>query len=1098
MKKKIFFFVTFLILLISSNLFSQEAAVQVAEIEGVKIKDNETVSGDVMSLFQIQKLIGGKRYTDKTGTHSGKEYTKALKELYKYIDRYPKRFDNAERLIRIILKRREKYSQLFDELVAYSNEHPEDKEGCGQRVDEMYLLEDEPPEEIRQLLLVFREMYLYKYYDNQFRVALQESSEKTHLYKYNEAVMALQQRFRIYELEFYSDWSVNKDIIQEADDLRESLEKKIEEYKELQPALNKDIETFLNIVKDGSYETVESNYAVVENDIKKLIQIQNEVSSYAARYEKLNQHLKSIDPDLTDASYIPFMRRFVTGISDFKDSGILGAINFEINDNLSKLKSSILGKTSGIVDKYNSILPDEILEDENYTAWTDKDNYVNPITEFAELGKKINDLDTLVQVWNGTNNQPEEVYKNSLDYISGLAEQSVELISIAEQLSVENEIQDGLLSYFEINKGNSSFDETENIRSLFESVDKMAKILGEKENLLIENQEWSKGYIENQQEKSDNTWIDLTTRYENYLEESFAKSEQAVVNVWEKITDTYKENADIYSDSMKEFIEYAEVFHNGFSESIDSDTYERIKNDPVALLEYAKTHNQPSTEDSESPKRYPELTLKMTEYIKEQSKLNKDSLTSAQSSFEEIVTTFADWKDKTEVTQMVDDSGKYINDKLNSISIQEKETLEKESSAQSDYDKAIQAHKNIDKLLEDAQRAFDEGNLDLAEELNDRAWKEEITSWDLIDMPKRAEIIERKYSALSDRINDANNNRIVYETRSLYNKARDEMNSEHYEEALNYINQAIELWAKTHKAEKNQEYEDLHELINTAVLLQNGRELSPADPLYAEMSQLLSQANIQYDNGERLIKENKKDEADVYLQGALENLEKIRKIYPLNQDVSYLKLKIAKLQMDPKEFAKNFDTRIKEAEAKANKKETQAEGYNDLLSLQKIDPSNKTLAQKIEKLEIKLGMKEKPVDNSAKNKAARLEKEAQALYDKGQYTQASNKINEAIRLDPTSRTAKALKDRIEIRKGAVKSSSSTGSSTTTKPAANTNTSGNNNVDSARYYQRALSYYNNGSYQSALKEIRKIQTSNPAYWSRKDVQTLYNNILRMLQ
>ena len=166
MKKRIIFFITLSFFLTSFHLFAQDSQKQVAEIDGVKIKDDEKVSGNIMSPFQIQKLIGGKRYTEKGVIHSGKEYTKALEELYKYIDYYPERFDRAERLIRIILNRRKKYSELFDDLITYSNEHPEDLVGCGERVNDMIALEDNPPEEISRLMDVFRQMYLYKHYDN--------------------------------------------------------------------------------------------------------------------------------------------------------------------------------------------------------------------------------------------------------------------------------------------------------------------------------------------------------------------------------------------------------------------------------------------------------------------------------------------------------------------------------------------------------------------------------------------------------------------------------------------------------------------------------------------------------------------------------------------------------------------------------------------------------------------------------------------------------------------------------------------------------------------------------------------------------------------
>ena len=71
-------------------------------------------NGEVMSLFEIERLI---RKTD---------YTEALKQLNLYIEKKPDYFDNAQRLVKIIMNRRKQYSVLAEKAIKSSEQNPED------------------------------------------------------------------------------------------------------------------------------------------------------------------------------------------------------------------------------------------------------------------------------------------------------------------------------------------------------------------------------------------------------------------------------------------------------------------------------------------------------------------------------------------------------------------------------------------------------------------------------------------------------------------------------------------------------------------------------------------------------------------------------------------------------------------------------------------------------------------------------------------------------------------------------------------------------------------------------------------------------------
>ena len=104
MKGKFRFFpvLIFLLVCLPASLTAQT-------VDEIQHDDN---GGEVMSLFEIERLI---RRTD---------YTEALKQLNLYIEKKPDYFDNAQRLIKIIMNRRKQYSVLAERAIKSSTENP--------------------------------------------------------------------------------------------------------------------------------------------------------------------------------------------------------------------------------------------------------------------------------------------------------------------------------------------------------------------------------------------------------------------------------------------------------------------------------------------------------------------------------------------------------------------------------------------------------------------------------------------------------------------------------------------------------------------------------------------------------------------------------------------------------------------------------------------------------------------------------------------------------------------------------------------------------------------------------------------------------------
>ena len=125
-----------------------------------------------------------------------------------------------------------------------------------------------------------------------------------------------------------------------------------EVFTNIQTTLNNDVDTFIKYINDNDYPMANAFYPTVESDLIKLAEIHNDIVGCIKRYDVLNKRITFIDPDITDAYYIPFMRRFVSGISDYSDSGILGSIAYQWNDKHKLIKDALAKHTEKLVNNY--------------------------------------------------------------------------------------------------------------------------------------------------------------------------------------------------------------------------------------------------------------------------------------------------------------------------------------------------------------------------------------------------------------------------------------------------------------------------------------------------------------------------------------------------------------------------------------------------------------------------------------------------------------------------------------------------------------------------------------------------------------------------
>lgn len=270
--------------------------------------------------------------------------------------------------------------------------------------------------------------------------------------------------------------------------------------------------------------------------------------------------------------------------------------------------------------------------------------------------------------------------------------------------------------------------------------------------------------------------------------------------------------------------------------------------------------------------------------------------------------------------------------------------------------------------------------------------------------------------SLNAAIRDAENKLVVAEVRQLINEAKRFYYLNAFDDAENILLRAQTRWRAT-QAEDNPEITYWLGFVRAALFVKSSRELLPTDPLYVEMSQLLSLSRKDFETGKSLLEKGNRREALDAFTAAEEKIRTVLLAFPFNQQASVLALRIAQLK-DRDGFATLFRTKFREAQAKMATNPQEA--YIDLKDLEQIDPNFAGLREAIYNAEIKLGIRIPPPDPKALAESEELYRAALRIVTgnvRAQFPIALEQLNRALELNPDNTKAVELKDRIQIDTG---------------------------------------------------------------------------------
>lgn len=974
MKKNFFVLISVLFLFFSFNGYAQKT--------------------EEISLFEIDRLI------------KDTEYDKALQLLNSYLKKHPENFDNVQVRIKKIMNARKQYSALAEQLLWIIENEPENSQKIYEITEQLEQFEKNPSNQIKNFIQDAKKSSEFNYFRSLFLNIQKESASFTERKLYNLAILKIKEGFWLYKDEFYAKWNNNPQIIEQMENLINQLEMQtiVFEDKTLVNQINEQTQIIDEFISQKKYNEINKELENITKSIQILAGIRNNLLNIIEKMSELYE--KNYDSDLNDASYIPFMIRFISGVDNIPHSGILGCVEYYWDLTVKNLNDKVFTQLQNNYYDFTDSLNNENKEkmQENLES----------IQKFVAIQRKILDFYNLFE-------QDSDYKKeNPLEYYYVLGDTllvlSQKTLSVNELYFTLLEIQQEQSILIEKILNDTENTDDKKIKSLFDLSSQAAKIVGNKNDYELQNYQWYNKY---KKQKKD-IWNSLLQTYNFLVDKTFNEAKNIQLDLFNQIFYAYKSNIETNSFDIEKRFEVAQELLDGLPVQLSKEEIQQMKENSQIIVDfdYAKKHkteenlgilycypNFAQTLIMEAQSKIQNTQSKINNYCDAvYSNLKENSLISSENNSSNSQEFYIDYMDNQQ---------KYFSE-------YEKKCNNLLGMSKQQRNKSILARNEGELRFSEAQVSLEKNDFDMArKKLQDSLKKFDESLKYQDDYELRLECDSKLYE-LGIKIAKLENEIVVKEVRELKNKAKDAYFNGRFEDAQKYLNQAKSRWSVTNEI-PDEEIVMLSNFVNSAISMKTGRDIPVSAPQYPEMSQLLNLAYAYFEEGSELIKKGKRNEGITKLDIAVENVQKLQLVYPLNQEAAILTLRINQLK-DSKKFEREFSQKINAAKLMCENPKTRKEGYANLLDYYEIQPDYKGLKELIYKVEIDIGIRQKKADNSGVKKANQLLSEAKKIYssakdDEEKLKQALAKVDESLSLVMDNEEAVKLKDEITTKIG---------------------------------------------------------------------------------
>ncbi|MDR2211921.1 MAG: hypothetical protein LBO65_10740 [Spirochaetaceae bacterium] len=388
------------------------------------------------------------------------------------------------------------------------------------------------------------------------------------------------------------------------------------------------------------------------------------------------------------------------------------------------------------------------------------------------------------------------------------------------------------------------------------------------------------------------------------------------------------------------------------------------------------------------------------------------------------------------------------------------------ASAQAQSAQAGALRQEGDRYYAGAQAALAQGNYETAQDRLLQAGTAYGRSLDYEDDPATWDKRNTAIPNLDAEIARLLNEEVIRDVRELVSQISDSYGGGDFDKAEELLTRAENRWKVTQTGNTSPDLEYWRGMIRIG--RRSGRTIPVTAPLYAEMSQLLSEAQKNYAEGRTIIAADR-SEGVRKLTLAGQNLQKVRLVYPMNEEAGILDLQIEQV-LDPEEFNRNFTDRVNKAVAGTKRRDMQS--YNDLRNLQKINPRYPNINAILEQAERDVGLAPPLPDPASIARSRELTDQARPIITgrvMSGMEQARSYLTEAIKLNPGNQEARDLFDQ----------------------AARIQVAGRTILDpeAERLFVQAGTALSQNNYVGALQLVNQIYARNPQYRNNSRVVDL---------
>jgi outer membrane protein assembly factor BamD (BamD/ComL family) len=916
------------------------------------------------------------------------DYNAALAIINTYLETHPENFDAVHKRVTKIIAARNDFAAVANELIDVMLNDPENHEKKLALITKLETMEKNPSESSVNFMAETKRASQFTYYRVMFAELMRRGSDAVRAGNYNEGMRNFYAGLDLYQADFFQAGYPDAITVS----VRQTLDALADAPRDVQamlPRVDRAVQAFNAAVASRNQSAVVEAAARALAVFDEYAQMRNKIQSQGLALKRNFNELLKIRTDVTEASFLAFAQRFVLGQGQNAYSGMLGAIDVNFERGINSMRNAIVTEEQKIGREILADLGGNPLEGiaSNKTAF---EKNTGAASRLADVALNVNDFYSMLDTEDAQPGTRQRLYpnfvrsiavlKNYIEKIDAMAGDAQIVHSFPHTLGMMPEDTPAAFRTRTVETGDSEF---------------AARLIERAQNAAAVSRGTESGIGIFAQTPSDGT--ERTAGYGRDAETPLRVDEDALVE-WggfaqsgTALGESLKTESDaIVSSAWKQLA----LFY--------ADASNKIADDYAARMQRARLLLDPAQPGEPS---YPDKVLEETRDV-------LAALRGDRTLMREAVSRLGAG---TDMNEQVPQSETAINGDIVRLNTVESDADTLTARAQERIALAQRALAEAELRYDQAARALAAQDFDSARDNLQRARTRFNESLALRESPAVRADSDARLAALGERIASEENDDIVREVRDLKTRARLAYNDGDFETAENLLNRAQSRWRITN-IEDDTEIRTLLAFVGTAISMKTGRTIPITAPLYPEMSQTLNISRLYYNQGAVLLRQGKRDEAANVLNTAKQKLKELQLVYPFNQEASLLTLRIDQLT-DPRAFETQFANRVAAARTDYRGIDTRQRAYADLLDLYEINPSYPGLRNLITQVEIEIGIRARPIDQTALANSRTLTTQAQNLVKSGAQNevalrQALSLVDQAIELNPNNSEAVILKDRI--------------------------------------------------------------------------------------